>query len=1157
MQKLETRDNRNIGVVKRFFATTLDVFLIGLLFIMIMLFISNAGGSIWRSVSYIGERENNKNLDNIIGNNLPVRSSKKEEFQQNLEKLLFYENGKLKVPTKNFSSEQRKNIVDGIISNVEEHFTIRNLYADLAGQGEFLSDSNILDAFTEIYNENFIENFKSNYEALQPHFEIIPNDGNDLFYQKIRRELVKVLFPNPDDYEFKFDNKGFEERKTPEVEEIVNKRLDEYIKENQVDINKNSKKELQQALKDLYLLTNYRDTYIEKFKESLRYSFEKFILERIPTSQHRAYKKQQMKFDLDKIVNEILLSEEEFRFTTGQFSSEVNPISKIIDDSVKEYSLRAYRNQLNELISSSHLLEIFGDLFITKFGDELENELDDFLQDNISSKNRDRFIDKLSEDFINRLFVEEYFSIPSDKVKFSDKRIKKSAEQILRNIIKYHKIYLSKDILAYALNKTSEDTQNYLFSYYIGKTASDDSIKPTPLFETLLKYLEQSSRGVKISALVYLKAELYEQNPDDELINALTKYYDKVQGKNRQNLSQHFKKSYNSLLLDLLKGYRNEKVDSIDEELKTTLNNYISSITEDNFKEKFDNYENEDNQELVSLLSEFEQQISTNEDVIRMREYLDNISTLNVLEEWKKEKAKLFEEQSKKIIEIFENYLNKISKQEPYNTFIEIFESYIDLDPSETNRFPILTRVFKKYISVEKNKSDKDYLTTEEEDQRELDDLVNYYKESLSTKTYKELEDKVSNFVEKDSVMLSHFKDVHIYRANKRFHLALFVLSIVALLIFLLEGITRLSFGKLLLKIRIGNKDGSRGDIKIYLTRFLIKNIGLFVIIIASIFGLYTIVKAGYFIFLGILVIGSIPILFKNKRAIWDIISGSAVFSLNDIQLRLAKNSIFKVSIIVIGSLIIIPLVAILVFITYQGISVIDWEFLTTPKRLLSEGGGGIAHSLVGTLILIIIAVIASVPIGIASGIYLSEHPKGKFSSVLRTTVELFQGVPSIIIGLVGYLWLVITMGKPTALAGGLTLALMMFPLVIRSTEETLKLVPHTLKEASLALGVPYYKTLLKIVLPTGLSGIVTGILLGIGRIAGETAPLLFTVFGNQVISLNLKKPIDALPLLIYNYATGPSAELHSIAWGASFVLVVFVLLLNLITRIAISRQDK
>jgi len=187
-------------------------------------------------------------------------------------------------------------------------------------------------------------------------------------------------------------------------------------------------------------------------------------------------------------------------------------------------------------------------------------------------------------------------------------------------------------------------------------------------------------------------------------------------------------------------------------------------------------------------------------------------------------------------------------------------------------------------------------------------------------------------------------------------------------------------------------------------------------------------------------------------------------------------------------------------------------------------------------------------------GIYLSEHKRGKLSYLLRLAVEVLQGTPSIVIGIIAYLWLVILMGGFSALSGGIALGIMMLPVIVRATEETLKLIPDSLKEASLALGVPYYRTILKVILPAGFSGITTGILISVARIAGETAPLLFTAFGNPFMNVNIIKPVNALPLLIYNYATSPYPEWHSIAWGASCVLVGVVLVLNLVTRIMARR---
>jgi phosphate transport system permease protein len=211
--------------------------------------------------------------------------------------------------------------------------------------------------------------------------------------------------------------------------------------------------------------------------------------------------------------------------------------------------------------------------------------------------------------------------------------------------------------------------------------------------------------------------------------------------------------------------------------------------------------------------------------------------------------------------------------------------------------------------------------------------------------------------------------------------------------------------------------------------------------------------------------------------------------------------------------------------------------------------GGGIFNAIVGTGILIVLSSILSIPFGITAGIYLSEKSEGKIANIVRLCVVVLQGTPSIVIGIVAYIWVVGPFQSFSALSGGVALSIMMLPVIIKATEETLKLMPYHLKEASLALGVPYYKTILKVILPTGLSGILTGILLSVARITGETAPLLFTAFGNQFMNWNLFKPIDSLPYRIFYYAMSPYPEWHTFAWGASFILVVLVLAFNLIAR--------
>ncbi len=250
----------------------------------------------------------------------------------------------------------------------------------------------------------------------------------------------------------------------------------------------------------------------------------------------------------------------------------------------------------------------------------------------------------------------------------------------------------------------------------------------------------------------------------------------------------------------------------------------------------------------------------------------------------------------------------------------------------------------------------------------------------------------------------------------------------------------------------------------------------------------------------------------------------------------------------------ILPMLFILFFITSKGISAINWRFLTQLPKPVGEIGGGISNAIIGTLMLIGIATVFSVPVGILAGIFLSENRKRSLASLIRLSVETLQGVPSIVIGIVAYLWLVVSMGSFSALSGGVALGLMMLPVIITATEETLKLIPENLREASLALGVSYPRTILKVIVPAGVSGIVTGILLSIARVAGETAPLLFTAFGSPFMNLNILKPMNNLPLMIFNYATSPYPEWHTLAWGASFILIVFVLGLNIFTKVVTRR---
>lgn len=274
------------------------------------------------------------------------------------------------------------------------------------------------------------------------------------------------------------------------------------------------------------------------------------------------------------------------------------------------------------------------------------------------------------------------------------------------------------------------------------------------------------------------------------------------------------------------------------------------------------------------------------------------------------------------------------------------------------------------------------------------------------------------------------------------------------------------------------------------------------------------------------------------------------------LKYRLIKNAIFKVSIAFIAFLTAVPLLFILYYIVSKGIGVISWDFLFNLPKPSGEEAPGVANAIVGTFILIGLSCIIAVPISIFVGIFLSESKGSSMTYWVRLCVEILQGIPSIVIGIIAYLWIVEPMGGFSAISGGIALGIMMIPFVVRSTEETLKLIPSSYREASLALGVPYYKTILKVIVPSGMGGIVTGTMISVARIAGETAPLLFTAFGSPYLNLNINDPVHALPLLIFKYATSPYDDWLALAWGASFVLIVFILLMNLMAKLVVKRWE-
>jgi phosphate transport system permease protein len=268
------------------------------------------------------------------------------------------------------------------------------------------------------------------------------------------------------------------------------------------------------------------------------------------------------------------------------------------------------------------------------------------------------------------------------------------------------------------------------------------------------------------------------------------------------------------------------------------------------------------------------------------------------------------------------------------------------------------------------------------------------------------------------------------------------------------------------------------------------------------------------------------------------------------VNYRIGKSSAFQGLVIVFAVLCVLPLLFILGYILKEGFTKVSWDFLVNLPKPVGESGGGIANALVGSLMIVLTAAAMALPVGILSGIYLSENRSSKLAYWSRLSVDILQGVPSIVIGIVIYFWLVKPLGGFSAISGSAALAIMMLPIIVRSTEETLKLLPDSLKEAALALGIPYHRMILKVILPCGISGILSGAMLAIARVAGETAPLLFTAFGNPYMETNMSKPMQTLPLLIFNYATSPYDDWHNLAWGASLMLLVWVLVLNIITKL-------
>jgi phosphate transport system permease protein len=248
--------------------------------------------------------------------------------------------------------------------------------------------------------------------------------------------------------------------------------------------------------------------------------------------------------------------------------------------------------------------------------------------------------------------------------------------------------------------------------------------------------------------------------------------------------------------------------------------------------------------------------------------------------------------------------------------------------------------------------------------------------------------------------------------------------------------------------------------------------------------------------------------------------------------------------------LVILPLILILAFLVYQGASAVNLDFFTQLPKPVGEPGGGMANAIVGTLTLIGLASCLGLPLGILGGIYLAESRDRRLPWTIRFLADVLNGVPSIVIGIFAYTIVVLPMRRFSALAGGFALAVIMLPIVLRTTEELVRLVPASLREAALALGIPEWKVILRVVLPTARAGIITGVMVSVARIAGETAPLLFTAFGNRFWHQGLLQPIAALPLQIFAYAIAPYDDWHRQAWAGALVLIMMIFLSSLVARI-------
>jgi phosphate transport system permease protein len=273
------------------------------------------------------------------------------------------------------------------------------------------------------------------------------------------------------------------------------------------------------------------------------------------------------------------------------------------------------------------------------------------------------------------------------------------------------------------------------------------------------------------------------------------------------------------------------------------------------------------------------------------------------------------------------------------------------------------------------------------------------------------------------------------------------------------------------------------------------------------------------------------------------------------VRMRRTLTNAFVTGLSVLSTaIVLVPLVAILAYLVYKGASSLNLDFFTKVPAPVGESGGGMANSIVGSGIILAVASVMGIPLGIAGGVYLAEYGRGGLlANLIRFTADVLNGVPSIVMGIAAY-GLIVVHYKFSALAGGVALAIMMVPTITRTTEEMLATVPHMLREAAFGLGIPRWRTILSISLRTAMPGIITGCMLAFARVAGETAPLLFTAFGNNFWNFKLTQPMAALPLQIYVYALSPYDEWHRLAWAGALVLIILIMVSVTLVRLYANR---